>query len=402
MVNDLRVALYSPGMVGLGHVRRNLLVAQGLAAAPRWRLVTLLLAEAREAGAFAMPPGVDCLTLPALRKDSRGDPHPRHLGLSPSELVRLRARVLRAALADFRPDVLIVDHLPRGAAGELTPALESLRARKATRCILGLRDILDEPSIVRREWRRWDNDAAIRDYYDAVWVYGDPAVYDLVREVPFPPAVAAKTRYAGYLDSRRRLACAPAGHDDLLAALGLAPAPLVLCMLGGGSDGAQLAEAFLEAELPPDAVGIVVTGPFMPDAIRRSLYARAAGRPRLRVLDFVAEPAFLLARATRVITMGGYNGTCDVLAFGKPALIVPRTDPRREQLLRAERFRTLGLVEVLPPDRLTPQSLTEWLARDVPPPRPGASVDLGGLDRLPDLLEEVLGRDERRVAGFGD
>ena len=40
--------------------------------------------------------------------------------------------------------------------------------------------------------------------------------------------------------------------------------------------------------------------------------------------------------------MGGYNTFCEILSFGKPALLVPRTTPRLEQYLRAERAQRWG------------------------------------------------------------
>ncbi|MGH7605800.1 MAG: glycosyltransferase family protein, partial [Gemmatimonadales bacterium] len=132
----LRIALYSPGMVGLGHMRRNLLIAQGLAAGPVPAAI-LLLAEAREASTFVLPPGVDCLTLPALRKDEFGGCRARNLDLPLPDVMAVRANALEAVLESFEPDVLIVDHLPRGAAGELDGALAALRAIGRTRCALG-------------------------------------------------------------------------------------------------------------------------------------------------------------------------------------------------------------------------------------------------------------------------
>jgi len=146
---------------------------------------------------------------------------------------------------------------------------------------------------------------------------------------------------------------------------------------------------------------VIVTGPFMPAEARQRLRLRAAEQPRLRILEFVTDPGELLSRADRVVAMGGYNTVCEVLSFGKPTLIVPRVSPRREQLIRAERLRALGLLDVLPPDEATPQALSRWLVR-VPgsPPRARDRLDMNGTDRLPGLLAEVLARPLPRPRGL--
>ena len=387
-----RVALYSPGIAGLGHMRRNLLIGQAIASS-QLGVITLMVAEARQACAFAMPPGMDCVTLPALRKQPDGKCQPRYLGTSLQDLLRLRARLIRAALDAFEPDVLIVDFLPRGRHGELAETLDHLRSEGRTRCVLGLREVLENPA-----WLSGANEAEIRAYYDAVWVYGDPVVYDLVREQQFPSDLAAKTHYTGYLDQRMRLRFMDGDEGCLLERLGLPEGRLVLCLVGGGADGAPLAEAFAEAELPPRTNGVILTGPYMPAESQRDLRRRMAGNPRLRVIDFIAEPAPLLQWTDRVVAMGGYNTVSEILSYEKPALIVPRTDPR-EQLVRAERLRDLGLVAVVYPERLSPRVLTEWLARDLEPPRVHERIDFNGLARLPRLLEEVLGRAGQLYAG---
>ncbi|HYV30741.1 MAG TPA: glycosyl transferase family 28, partial [Candidatus Binatia bacterium] len=66
-----RVAMYSPGMVGFGHIRRNASIAQALRCSPL-EPVIVMIAEARQAGALPMPQGVDSVTLPALRKEAHG------------------------------------------------------------------------------------------------------------------------------------------------------------------------------------------------------------------------------------------------------------------------------------------------------------------------------------------
>ena len=385
-----RVALYSHDTMGLGHMRRNLLLAQALQHSPL-RAVVLMIAGAREASLVTRAAGVDCIALPSLWKDPGGQYRPRHLDVSLDDLLSVRARTTAAALEAFAPDVLLVDNVPRGALRELDPALEALRARGRTRLVLGLRDVLDDPVTLQGEWTRAQNHEAVRRYYDAVWVYGDPAVYDPVREYAFTPDVASKVRYTGYLDQRARAHYAGGPHGDPVASLGLPPGPLALCLVGSGQDGAQLAEAFAEAELPGDTNGVLITGPCMPLGVRRRVARATAGRPGRRIVRFLSEPTHLVRRADHVVAMGGYNTICEVLSFRKPALIVPRVAPRREQLIRAERLEALGLVDVLHPADLTPRALSDWLAQArTPPPLARRHVDLNGLTRVPQLLEELL------------
>src|SRR5438445_799885 len=266
--------------MGLGHMRRNLLLAQTLRHS-RLQAVVLMIAGAREASLLTTTAGVDCVALPSLWKDGGGQYHPRHLAVSLEELLALRARTAGAALEAFAPDVLIVDNVPRGALRELDPVLESLRARGRTRLVLGLRAVLDAP----------------------------------------------------------------------------------------------------------DTNGVLVTGPCMPAGVRRRLVRSVAGNPCRRVVSFVREPTRLVRRADRVVAMGGYNTVYEVLSFDKPALIVPRVKPRREQLIRAQRLQALGLVDVLHPEALSAAALSTWLSRERAPVRQARErIDFIGLSCIPVLL----------------
>ena len=70
--------------MGIGHLRRHLLVAGALAATPLGASV-LMIAGVSEASAFALPPRVDLLTLPSLKKESGGGYESRRLGLPPGD-----------------------------------------------------------------------------------------------------------------------------------------------------------------------------------------------------------------------------------------------------------------------------------------------------------------------------
>jgi predicted glycosyltransferase len=101
--------------------------------------------------------------------------------------------------------------------------------------------------------------------------------------------------------------------------------------------------------------------------------------------------------AERVVTMGGYNSVCEALSYGVRSLVVPRVRPRREQLVRAEHFAKLGLLEMLHPDELSPAAIGEWLAGESPAAERGGSgeVDFGGLARLPELAQSLCAATDR-------
>lgn len=371
-------------------MRRNLLVAHALTTSELSPAI-LLFSGKTEAGAFSLPARADRVILPALRKTEGGKYEPATLGVRLDDIIGVRSALISAGLSAFDPDLLIVDNVPRGAMGELNAALTALRARGRTRIVLGLRDVLDDPEVVRREWGRARNEDAIDQFYDAVWIYGDPHVVDTSREYGFRRSVAEKIDFTGYFDQRRRLDFVSLDQYRAVDALRWPNGSTVLCMLGGGQDGAPLAEALLRMKLPARWTAIVLTGPYLPTTVSNALRGRAAADERFRVLDFVSEPALLLSRVDRVISMGGYNSVSEILSFDKPALIVPRVKPRLEQWIRADKLESLGLIDVLHPDDLAADELSAWLARDLAHRTAIRSlIDLDGLDNIPSLARDLV------------
>jgi predicted glycosyltransferase len=377
--------------MGLGHVRRNLMIAQRLLDMRRVESA-LLVCGASEAACFPSHPRIDFITLPSFRKASAGY-EPRSLSVSASALTRLRSRLIEAALEEFAPDVLVVDKWPLGVMGELAASLERLTREGRARCVLGLRDVLDDPVRVAKEWDSAAREA-VEAHYDAVWVYGDRRIYDVIRECGLE-ALQSKVRYAGYLD-REQLAQSTREGLDVRQVL---REPFVLCTVGGGEDGERLATAFALATYPGDCKGVLLTGPFLSQAGRRRVDQATRGNPRLGVIRFAGDPSPLFHRAERVVAMGGYNTVCELLSARQRALIVPRCEPRREQWIRAERFRRQGLIEVCLPDDATPEALGEWFARDVRRPQVDGRVDLSGLSRLPGFFDDVVTGDREEISG---
>jgi predicted glycosyltransferase len=389
-----RVVLYSHDSMGLGHIRRNVLLAQFLSESA-FEVDILLITGARESGSFKLPRGVDLVSLPALHKAADGTYHARNLGVGLDGLTRIRSHIVHSAIESFQPDLVIIDNVARGVNGELDKSLRYIREQGRIRCVLGLRDIQDEAENLRREWNSRRCLETIRQYYDAVWVYGDARVFDPRMEYDLPLDIARKLQFTGYLDPCHRLAT---GADDNIES-GRADKPFGLCQVGGGQDGAALALAFARAQHPPGTDAVIITGPYIdPESLAR-LRQLAAQRAHLEVLEFVAEPTRILRDAEYVVCMGGYNTVCEVIAFEKPALVVPRISPRREQIVRAERLAALDIIDMLHPDLLDADSLSRGISRLAR--RSGTSLrgnlDMNAAKRVPEFFLDQIRQLEKHL-----
>ena len=379
-----RVAIYARDSNGLGELRRSLRIAGALTAPPLEARV-LVISGAPTTNGLAVPPGVDSLTLPVLEPRSTVNQEPP--GRDPDAAWRSapRSRIIAAALDELRPELFLVHEFPGGSGDELAAAFRSMRARPGTRCVLGLGDIAPDPDAARRVWADPRYADSIRESFNQILVYGDRAVYDRLREDRFPADLEARTIYTGYLVPN-------AGPDEsALPAAAEAPSKaFVLCTLGGGYGGFQLGRAFCRAKLPPGPLGVLLAGPFLPPTQRDELRRRVAARTDLRMLDCVTEPALLIQRARRIISVGGYATMTELLGLGKRTLIVTGGAHPLERRIRAERLEALGLVDLVDPHQLDPQTLADWMQRPSPwPRRAWDQLDLGGLARLPRLIRNA-------------
>ena len=113
----MRFLFYSHDGLGLGHTRRNLAIASALTALEP-RASVLLAVGADYVSRHGLPPRVDILKLPSLRKITNGHYSARHLCIPVEEIRGLRAAMLLTAVKAFAPAVALVDKHPFGAGGE--------------------------------------------------------------------------------------------------------------------------------------------------------------------------------------------------------------------------------------------------------------------------------------------
>jgi len=261
--------------------------------------------------------------------------------------VRLRGSIIAATAREFAPDLLIVDKEPWGFRHELTETLKALRGR-GTRIVLGIRDVLDDEGALSAEWERKNAVSAIDQFYDEIWIYGIPAICEPLSGLGLSAKMNQQIYYTGYLKRTAPDWPAETGSD-------LPEEPYVLVTTGGGGDGADLVDWVLRAcerDASLKTHALIVYGPFMNAAAKHDFDERVhALSGRVTAISFHSRLERVLAEATGVVAMGGYNTFCEILSLDKPAIIVPRTHPRREQVIRAEAAESLGLLRMLLPER---------------------------------------------------
>jgi predicted glycosyltransferase len=373
-----RILIYSPDTFGLGHLRRCRAIAHSLVDADS-SLSVLILSGSPIIGSFDFRSRVDFVRIPGVIKLRNGEYVSLNLHIDIEETLAMRSSIIRHTADIFDPDILIVDKEPLGLRGEVRPTLDLLRAR-GTPLILGLRDVMDDPTALETEWERKNAIPALSEYYNEIWVYGLPQICDPLAGLDLPASVRRRMVYTGYLRRHAPVAVATPQLTDL------PDGEFLLVTAGGGGDGDGLIDWVLAAYehdpggLPPV---LLVFGPFMLPDHQASFTARAAPLSKVHAITFDVRLENLMARAAGVVAMGGYNTFCEILSFDKPALIVPRTAPRLEQYIRARRAAELGLVAVLPDAAgRDPRTMAAALLQLMQQPAPSAVVVPGLLDGM--------------------
>ena len=167
----------------------------------------------------------------------------------------------------------------------------------------------------------------------------------------------------------------------------------VVVTIGGGGDGYTVLDTYLrmlETNGTVDFKTLMITGPFLSPERLDELADRARAL-KVQIKPFVRNMEKRMAKADLVVSMGGYNTMCEILSLKKPALIIPRDNPRQEQLLRAEAFKKRGLCDYIEWGRVTPETMREKINALLADPAPYTaeldSFPMTGLDVMRERLQ---------------
>lgn len=381
----LRVLLYSHDSVGLGHLRRNLAIAKAISLSfPNSN--NLIVTGSPCATQFRLPANTDMIKIPSISKDAEGRYVPRDLSVSLEETVAFRSAMILDSFLLFKPTLIIIDHQLIGMMGE---ALEMLREAKSKGVITiyGSRDIKDASKKIIRTWDNEQSRWALRECYDRVCVYGMRELFD--PQKVYAPAMDGVKHldFTGFIippiKERKKISAARRRKR-------------VLVTFGGGGDGVQRAETYLQAlklkQVHWDSH--IITGPLMDRHIKQRIHKQAQKLEPIgsvKVQRFHRNIPALLHEVDAVVSMAGYNSCAEILQTGTPAVLLPRSFPRQEQLIRAKIMAKRGWASFLSSEDTNPHSLLDAVETALLSSHCDRSgADLNGLGRLVRVIEEQL------------
>ncbi len=329
----------------------------------------------------------------------------------------IEIETLRSAIADFAPDVLLIDATAQGAGyaalasglpwAQYCPFPPAIRSKDAPPYGLGLRPARGRPGRVRDALLNWVGDRLLRGQLGSL--------NELRTALGLPPMQAFDEQYR---ESDRFIlytsepfeyprsdwpanvrmvgpgTWGPQGEAPPWLASETRPVVLVTASTELQADAKLIATALEALEGEPFAV-VATTSAHDP--------GRFAPPENARVERFLPHDP-LIARAACVISHGGQGTTQKALAAGVPVCVVPFC---RDQFEVARRVEVAGAGVRLVPRRLTPERLRRGV-REAITKRPGAEriarsfAQAGGAAAAADAVEELLvpgAADRPRVAG---
>lgn len=367
-----RVMIHVQHLLGVGHLKRMVLLAGALAA--RGAEVTLV-SGGMPAHHLPVAAGVHFRQLPPVRaKDQRFSGLVDAEGRDIDDRFRnARRDALLSLFEAVQPDVLIVELFPLGRRQlrfELLPLLEQA-AEVCGTVACSVRDIVNRRPHREAEALDWLN-----RYFGMLLVHGDERWTPIADSVPGIARFEGQVIHTGYI--AEPLPPAGGSTDE------------VLVSAGGGAAGARLFGAAAEASriLPPGTAGTwrFRHSPETPD--RQLAVWRAAAAPGSVFEPVAPDFRARLGRAALSVSQLGYNTAVDLIQSGVRAVVAPyEGEGETEQVRRASALAPLGF-HVVPESALDGPALAEAVRAAMASPAPArpGRIDLEGLDRSASCL----------------
>jgi len=379
----MRVFCYSQHLSGVGHFVRTHALACGLAEAHD----VVLVDGGRSVPRFPAPPRLRLLPLPRIDRRA-GVVVPVGEERLSYGLREERVRRLTAAVSDFAPDVVTIEHYPWSKwdlEEEILAVIGAARrARPGMRVVCSLRDVAPRTrheAVSAAEYERRVLER-LKAHFDAVLVHADPRLSRLDEHFTSGESLPVPWAYTGLVTTPEGLVANPSNEP-----------PYAVLSAGGGARALPFLRVAIEAFRRLSARGelgalrlMVFSGLFMDPGALDALAAVCGGPVTLR--PFSPDFSAWLRWSELSISEAGYNTSVDLLAARVPAVLVPNPE-MSDQRFRAERMQAHGLAVVVVGAPPAVEALETAIRRARSGLRPAHNFALHGVAETRRLLERL-------------
>lgn len=382
--------LYAHDGRGFGHASRTIAVGMALKRLYPKRK-TLFISGIPDGNMLIGPAELDWMKLPSYQtviKDGVPEGQTGKAGFYKSVLGGLRAEMLKATVAIFRPRCVLVDHNPAGKRNELIQALEHSHQPDThdTTWVLGLRGIIGED---RRLWSPATADLVQRYYQSVLW-YGDESLLGSQTRQRISTHFNCEPISVGYVSRLQELRSYVAGT---VSEGGRPACTISLPWLGEFGD--RLLQSLYSAarHIGPEHGDWHL---YVPGVSLEPIQSRFADLSFCRVEPIGENYLGSLLHSRAALIYGGYNSILDVAAAQVPALIILRSTKDREQHEHLERLqqRFGEQWQVLEEQDISEPHLARALRRVLENDTPvTAAIDISGAERAAGILHSYVDRE---------
>lgn len=376
------VFFYVQHLLGIGHLRRSIAIANCLA---HNNITVHLASGGKPVPNAGLHDDVTFTQLPPVsaRDANFSDLVDQHGQPVDTSWWQNRCECLLSAWWDSEATLLLTESYPfarRMMRHELLPLLEASRSHAFSKInVCSVRDI---PQPKRKAKRVTEVSDILLQYYDQILVHGDKRIATL--DETFPTVVSADhppISYTGYVDT---------DSGDISAASTTSD---VLVSAGGGAAGLHVYQAALQAaRSDSQRLWRLLIGPNISESDYQSLQT---GKSDNVVVERNRPDFRALLKASQVsVSQAGYNTMVDVLRTGAAAVLIPYAKGgEQEQNIRARRFAASGAAVLLDELSLNAASLLDAVtqARHLKTTAAEAvDLDTNGAERSAQLINNWL------------
>lgn len=381
----MKLSCYCQHVLGVGHLHRSIEICRALADVFQ---VEMILGGPHVS---LKVPEVRLTQLPGLKMDSSfSGLQPCEPSVSLDEIKSHRQRQLIEHIRSAAPAVLIIELYPFGRKQfrfELDPLLAMIKKEYPDILVYcSLRDILVEKTDAQEKFENHAV-ATYNRFFDGLLVHADPQIITIDETFAKGAQLGPPQFYTGFVTPFPSAQAAAKIRERTGAS---ADQKLIVASIGSGSVGKKLLYSVAQAHkicANHRLVTQIFTGPYLSN--NDYLQLKNMATDTLRVDRFTPDFINWLLAADLSISMAGYNTSMNVLAAQTPALMLPFSQ-NREQQMRLERLAPLSAISALSKEQLEPARLGALIRNRIHAERKKASVNLNGAANTRDYLLQQL------------